>query len=209
MPEPNFKILVADDDEIWLRVIDAVLRKSGWDVISVDNGTDALELLLSPEAPSLAILDWMMPGLNGFDVLRRVRAACGLESLYVLMLTAKTDKSDLVSGLDAGANDYLTKPFDPGELRARVEVGRRMVEMQNLLAAKVDELNQALLQIRTLRGIVPICSWCKKIRDDKGYWNQVESYIQEHTEAEFSHGICPGCLRELYQDCPVDDKSPV
>jgi response regulator RpfG family c-di-GMP phosphodiesterase len=115
----------------------------------------------------------------------------------------------VVAGLDAGANDYLAKPFDPGELLARVEVGRRMIDMQTQLAAKVDELRLALEQVRTLRGIVPICSSCKNVRDDQGYWKQVEIYVRDHTEAEFSHGVCPNCMKALYPqfDSEGDDST--
>jgi response regulator RpfG family c-di-GMP phosphodiesterase len=123
------------------------------------------------------------------------------------MLTALGEKANIIAGLEAGANDYLVKPFDPGELRARVEVGRRMVEMQDGLASKVEELRQALDQIKTLRGIVPICASCKKIRDDQGYWNQVEAYVQDHTEAEFSHGLCPECAQLLYAEFAEDEGS--
>ena len=117
---------------------------------------------------------------------------------YIIILTIKGEKVDIITGLEAGANDYLAKPFDPGELHARVEVGRRMVEMQDTLASKIGELRRALDQIKTLRGIIPICASCKKIRDDNGYWKQVEVYIRDHSEAEFSHGICPECVKELY-----------
>ena len=114
------------------------------------------------------------------------------------MLTAKDGKTDVIAGLDAGANDYLAKPFDAGELRARVEVGRRMVELQAQLAESVSELQTALEHVKTLRGIVPICAHCKKIRDDQGYWSQVEVYVRDHSEAEFSHGICPECIKRFY-----------
>ena len=114
------------------------------------------------------------------------------------MLTSKTEKAEIIAGLDAGANDYLAKPFDPGELRARVGVGQRMVELQDALADKIVELRRALAEIKTLRGIVPICANCKQIRDDQGYWNQVECYVRDHTEAEFSHGMCPECIQKLY-----------
>jgi response regulator RpfG family c-di-GMP phosphodiesterase len=123
------------------------------------------------------------------------------------MLTTKSEKTDIIAGLEAGANDYLAKPFDPGELHARVRTGWRMLALQNALAAKVDELREALAQIKTLRGIVPICASCKKIRDDQGYWSQVEVYVRDHTEAEFSHDICPECVGRLYPEFQDDSAS--
>jgi DNA-binding response OmpR family regulator len=164
------------------------------------NGLEAWQALQEPDAPRLVILDWMMPEMDGLEVLRRVRAQPADRPPYILMLTGKTGKAEVIAGLDAGANDYLAKPFDSGELRARVEVGRRMVEMQDKLADKIGELQRALAEIKTLRGIVPICASCKKIRDDKGYWNLVEDYVRDHTEAEFSHGICPECIKKLYPE---------
>jgi len=142
----------------------------------------------------------MMPEMDGLEVLRRVRAVETDRPPYILMLTSRTDKAEIIAGLDAGANDYLAKPFDVGELRARVEVGRRLVETQDALAGKIGELQRALAEIKTLRGIVPICASCKKIRDDAGFWQQVEVYVRDHSEAEFSHGICPECMKKLYPE---------
>ena len=100
-------------------------------------------------------------------------------------------------GLDAGADDYLAKPFDRNELRARVQVGVRVVELQRHLAEHIKELETALSQVKQLQGILPICSYCKKIRDDQNYWQRVESYISDHSEAEFSHSICPSCYEDV------------
>ena len=191
-------ILIAEDDLTSRTVLEAVLTKQGHEVTAVGNGVEAWQALQQPDAPALAILDWMMPEMDGLEVVRRVRSRQTDRPPYIIMLTAKGEKTDIIAGLDAGANDYLAKPFDPGELRARVEVGRRMVEMQGALAAKIEELRQAFEQIKTLRGIVPICAHCKKIRDDQGYWSQVEVYVRDHTEAEFSHSICPECIDILY-----------
>lgn len=192
------RILIAEDDLTSRTVLSAVLKKQGHEVTTTVNGAEAWQALQMPDAPTLAILDWMMPEMDGLEVVRRVRTLQTDRPPYIIMLTAKGEKADIIAGLDAGANDYLTKPFNIGELRARIEVGCRMVEMQDALAAKIQELRQAFDQIKTLRGIVPICANCKKIRDDRGYWNQVEVYVRDHTEAEFSHSICPECVKKLY-----------
>ena len=198
------RILIAEDDFTSRGMLAAVLKKAGHEPVETVNGLEAWGALQQPEAPRLVILDWMMPEMDGLEVLRRVRALPGDRPPYILMLTSKTDKAEIIAGLDAGANDYLPKPFDVGELRARVEVGRRMVEMQDELAGKIGELQRALAEIKTLRGIVPICASCKKIRDDHGYWSQVEVYVRDHTEAEFSHGICPECMKKLYPEFAGD-----
>jgi len=208
------RILIAEDDCTSRTMLAAILDKQGYEVIEAVNGFAALEALQQPEAPRLAIIDWMMPEMDGLEVIRRIRSQQTTQAPYLIMLTAMGAKNNIISGLDAGADDYLTKPFDTDELRARIDVGRHLVETQEallknrtLLANKVDELSLALEQIKTLRGIVPICSNCKKIRNDKGYWQQVEVYMHNHTEAEFTHGICPDCIQELYPDLysPEDD----
>ena len=194
------RILVAEDELIIRTLVGDVLRKSGFDVVKVSNGAEAWEAMQTSDAPPLAILDWMMPELDGLEVVRRIRARTTNRPPYLILLTARDSKVDLVAGLQAGANDYVSKPFDPRELLARVAVGRRMVELQETLAARIEELGQALEEIKTLRGILPICASCKKIRDDQGYWQQVEVYVHDHTDAQFSHGLCPECIRKLYPD---------
>ncbi|MEI7636752.1 MAG: diguanylate cyclase [Syntrophus sp. (in: bacteria)] len=128
------KILIAEDDLTSRTVLTAVLKKQGHEVTATVNGVEAWQALQQPDAPKLAILDWMMPEMDGPEVVRRVRGLQTDRPPYIIMLTAKGEKVDIIAGLDAGANDYLTKPFDPGELRARVEVGRRMVEIQDALS---------------------------------------------------------------------------
>lgn len=194
------RILIAEDDFTSRTVLAGVLKKDGHVVTAMVNGAEAWQALQQSDAPQLAVLDWMMPEMDGLDVVRLVRTLPTDRPPYIIMLTTKGEKADIIAGLEAGANDYLAKPFDAGELRARVQVGRRMVEMQDALAAKIEELRQALDQIKTLRGIVPICANCKNIRDDQGYWEQVEVYVRDHTEAQFSHSICPKCMKELYPE---------
>ena len=198
------RILIAEDDLTSRTALMAVLKKQDHEVVAAVNGAEAYSMLLQPNAPLLAILDWVMPEVDGLEVVRRIRARQTERQPYLIILTAKGGKADVIAGLDAGANDYLTKPVDAGELYARIEVGRRMLSLQETLADKIKELYQALDQVKTLRGIVPICASCKKIRDDKGYWNQVEVYVRNHTEAEFSHGICPDCMKRLYPEFAAD-----
>jgi len=187
------RVLVAEDDVVSKRVLEATLIKLGFEVTGVSDGASALKILLKPDAPKLAIIDWMMPEMDGVEVCRRIREQPSVEPAYIILLTAKADKNSICIGLDSGADDYLSKPFDREELRARLHVGRRMVELQQSLADRVLALEVSLAQVKQLQGLLPMCSYCKNIRDDQNYWQQVESYIAARSEVTFSHGICPGC----------------
>ena len=194
------RILIAEDDRTCRDMLTAVLEKVGHEVVQTTDGRAALEVMRGSCAPRLAILDWMMPEIDGPEVCRRLRESENPEPPYIIMLTTRTGRDDVIEGLTAGANDYLCKPSDPGELHARIEVGRRMLEMQSRLVGTVRKLRGALEQIRVLRGILPICARCKKIRNDDGHWEQVDVYVRQHADVEFSHGICPECIAELYPD---------
>lgn len=191
------KILIAEDDAVSRRLLEAALRKWGHEVTALNSGTAAWECLQQPGAPSLLVLDWLMPGLDGPEICRRARANPALASAYILLLTSRHTKEDVITGLQAGADDYLIKPFDHGELRARLQVGVRVLQLQATLAERVRELEEAVASVKTLQGLLPICSYCKKIRDDGNYWHRVESYIAHHANVRFSHGICPDCNHRL------------
>jgi CheY-like chemotaxis protein len=191
------KLLLADDDGLYRRLLERTLTGWGYAVQAVSDGAAAWEALRAAEAPRLALLDWMMPGLDEPEVCRLVRALPSAEPPYLILLTNRETKEDIVAGLRSGANDYITKPFDRAELEARLAVGRNVLALQASLAARVRELEVALAQVKQLQGLLPICSYCKKVRDDKNYWQQVESYISQHTEVKFSHGICPDCWRHV------------
>jgi sigma-B regulation protein RsbU (phosphoserine phosphatase) len=192
------KILIAEDDPILRRLLEVTLARAGYEVTLAENGARAWEILQTEGAPRLAVLDWMMPELDGLEVCRRARARAGAAYTYILMLTARGRKEDIVAGLDAGADDYLTKPFDPHELRSRVHVGERILSLENSLHQKVEELQSALAQVEQLQGLLPICMYCKKIRDDKDNWQRIENYIQDHSEARFTHSLCQECMAEHY-----------
>ena len=198
------RILIAEDDLMSGFLLKTTLTNWGHEVIATTDGSQALEILQSDNPPPIAVLDWMMPLLDGAEICRRLRASSEAASIYIIMLTAKGERKDMLDGLAAGADDYLTKPLDAEELKARVGVGVRMVEIQQVLHKKVQELEMALGQVKQLQGILPICSYCKHVRDDQNYWQQVETYVSSHSEAEFSHSICPACYQKEVQ--PLLDK---
>lgn len=188
------KVLVADDDEVIRLALRTALARWSYDVIECTDGTEAWDALQQPCPPQMAILDWNMPGTDGVSLCHRLREDEALASMYLILLTSNHEKKDVIVGLESGADDYITKPFSWGELRARLRIGSRTVSLQQALAARVNELQEALSKVRTLSGLLPICAYCKRIRDDHDYWRQIEQYLAEHSEAQFSHGICPQCL---------------
>jgi phosphoserine phosphatase RsbU/P len=191
------KILIAEDDPVSNEMLVLLLKQWGYQVLSTRNGTEAWQAFQATDAPALAILDWQMPELDGVEVCRRIRLRADLKHVYLLILTSMSRPDEIVTGLEAGANDYIIKPFKAPELRARLSVGARMVELQLELAEQISELEKALSEVKQLRGILPICSYCKKIRDDKNYWEQVEDYFARHTDARFSHSFCPECYEKI------------
>ena len=191
---PTGSILIADDDAMARRLLEGVLLEWGYEVLVTGDGLEAARILTSEDPPPVAILDWAMPGMTGVDVCRRVRETPSASTLYLLLLTARGEQDDVVAALEAGADDFVVKPFHPSELRARVRVGERIARLQRSLAARVAALERALAQVTDLQGLLPICMYCKKIRTDSNYWQKVESYIAERSGATFSHGICPECV---------------
>jgi CheY-like chemotaxis protein len=191
------KVLIAEDDAVSRRMLQVFLMRWGYQVVVAKDGAEAWRVLESGDPPRLAIIDWMMPVLDGIEICRRERAANHALPAYIILLTARGRNQDIVKGLDAGADDYMTKPFYREELRARVRVGVRILQLQTSLAGRVGELERAMAGVKQLQGLLPICSYCKMIRDDQNYWQQVEGYISKHSEAQFSHGICPDCYEKI------------
>jgi phosphoserine phosphatase RsbU/P len=193
----NMRVVIAEDDAVSRRLLEAALEEWGFAVTSTSDGRGALEKLREVDGPKLGILDWVMPQLSGPEVCREVRAEASGRGHYLILLTGRDGSSDAVEGLESGANDFIRKPFDYAELRARVQVGERVIRLQEELAERVEELQAALDRVKQLQGLVPICAYCKKIRDDKNYWHQVEDYVSRHSGAQFSHGMCPECFDRI------------
>ena len=200
------KILVAEDDKVASRHLQKCLVDMGYDIITAGEGRKAWQIVCDNDV-GFVIADWMMPVMSGIELVEKIRERDEKTYCYTILLISKKDKNAMAKGISAGADDYITKPFKKEELAVRVRAGQRIIELQQELhetnkkqETLIIELEDALSRIKTLSGCLPICMSCKKIRDDKGYWNQLEQYIRDHSEAEFSHGICPDCAKKLYPD---------
>jgi CheY-like chemotaxis protein len=176
-------ILAVDDMPVNLRLFVSILEPQGYAALTAQNAEEAFDVLEN-EKPELILLDVMMPDMDGFAAARKIKQSPNLKNIPIIFLTARSDKKDILKGFEVGGVDYVTKPFNPPELLARIRTH--------------IELKRAREEIRTLHGLLPICVRCKKIRDDKGYWQKIETYISERSEAEFTHGMCPACIRKLY-----------
>ncbi len=200
---------VVDDDPVSLKLVGTVLEKHGYDVRVHSSAEELLDGIGSgcdeslPEpgrsaGGMLVVADWNMPGMSGLqlcDVLRRRMAERGAY-VYFVMLTSNIEHESLLQAFESGVDDYLTKPCNPAELIARIRAGTRMLMLHEDLRRKVKELEEALKRIRQLEELIPICSYCGRIRDDKNYWNRVEEYLEQRTGSRFTHGICPDCYEK-------------
>jgi PleD family two-component response regulator len=192
-------ILIVDDIARNIQVLANVLDKAGYSVAAASDGRKALAMLASV-LPDLVLLDVMMPGLDGFEVCRRIKASAETSRIPVILLTARTSAEDVLTGFQAGAVDYVTKPFNTKELLARVRTHIMLKKARDTRNQLIAQLRDALTRVRTLSGLFPICPHCKKVRTDQGYWQQVEEYVSTQCQAFFSHGICPECLARHYPE---------
>jgi len=195
-PNTLQNILVAEDESVTRMLFITQLSKLGFSVIAVEDGIKAWEILQTEDAPRLVILDWSMPGIDGPTL-------CGLirkQNIYryVLMVTARSRKEDIISGLNSGADDFLTKPVHIGEFHARLRVGQRLLELEETLGSKIQQLSAALEHVKQLQGMLPICMHCKRVRNDQQIWERVETYIEQRSDATFSHALCNECLETHY-----------
>jgi sigma-B regulation protein RsbU (phosphoserine phosphatase) len=186
------KILVAEDDAATREILARQIERLGHTPLPAADGLEAWALF-QREPVEIVVTDWVMPGLSGLDLCRRVRGASERSWAYVLLLTGKTEHEDVVAGLDAGADEFMSKPYHAEVLRARLHVGIRLLALERSLRDRVRDLEAALAEVKTLRGLLPICSYCKKIRTSSDAWQAVEAYVVEHSDATFSHGVCPTC----------------
>jgi PleD family two-component response regulator len=196
MDKPG-RILIVDDERYNIKVLTDFLREDH-KIMAAKDGEHALKAAQGPNPPDLILLDIMMPGIDGYTVCKRLKENDKTQNIPVIFVTAVSEIMDAARAFELGAVDYVAKPFNPMTIKARVKTHIQ-------LSRTLRDLKEALVQVKTLRGMLPICSHCKNIRDDKGYWRRIESYVQKHTEAEFSHGICPDCAKKYYPNYDLYD----
>lgn len=194
------RVLVAEDEAVTRLLLTSTLTRFGYDVLAVEDGTRAWEVLCGPRPPALALLDWQMPGFDGPQICEKVRARQSGSYTYLLLVTARSSKSDVVAGLSAGADDFISKPVDPEEMRARLRVGERVLKLEQSLAEQINRLQEEKAHVQELQGMIPICMHCKRIRSQEQIWERVETYIEQHSSAKFSHALCQDCLEKHYPD---------
>ncbi len=198
----KFKILVTDDDPDILEINSTALRNAGYDVYEAATGKECLEKVRQYH-PDLVLLDVVLPDMTGIEVCRIIKTDSEIQGPFVILMSGiQVSPDNQAEGLSVGADGYLIKPLSRKEFLARIQAmerikrtEERLIQTQKDQAVIIEELKRAMDEIKTLRGLIPICAWCKRIRDDKGYWDQLEVYLSKHSEAVFSHGLCPDCSR--------------
>ncbi|HZJ15033.1 MAG TPA: response regulator transcription factor [Chthoniobacteraceae bacterium] len=199
------RVLVAEDDEKTRKALVFLLQRHGFAVTLADDGQTAFEILIAPDPPQIALLDWEMPRLDGLHVCRAVRTLPAKNYTYMIMVTARDQAADVLAAFAAGVDDFLSKPVDGSQLLARLRCGERVLSLENRCLQRIEELEVALEEVRQLKRLLPICMYCKKIRDDNDYWQEIEAYIHTQTGTDFSHGVCPNCMEKALQGILSDD----
>jgi len=192
-------ILIVDDVVENVEILYAILKDHGFRFALAQNSEETYRAI-EREVPDLILLDVMMPDEDGFQTAAKIRDQYPHSNISIIFITARARTEDKLRGFQAGGVDYITKPFEEEEVLARVKTHIELQQMRRKQEDLIAQLRGALDEVKQLRGIIPICARCKKIRDDRGFWRQVEQYISEHSEAEFSHDLCPHCMEEMYSD---------
>lgn len=206
--EQPWSILYMEDDPGMARLVEKAMKRDGHAVRIAPDGAEGVQILMDGELFHVVLMDYNMPVKNGLEVLQTLQGEGAVPP--IIMLTGAGDESVAVEAMKLGAADYVVKDPDAGYLKLLPTVIQRVLEQRAMLEAKrkweaereklIAELQAALAQVKTLSGLLPICASCKKIRDDTGYWTQLETFVMEHSNAEFSHSLCSECVEKLYPE---------
>lgn len=191
------RVLIAEDDSTIVLVIKAMLKKMDYAVVGTAKDGEAAVKAVRELHPDVVLMDICMPEKDGIQATREIQE---LRPTPVVILSSSDTPEDLADASAAGAGAYLAKPPEADEIERAITIAMARFDDMMRLRRLNEELREALDRVKTLSGLLPICSSCKKIRDDKGYWTQVEVYIQDRSEAEFTHGMCRECALKLYPD---------
>ena len=193
----GMKILIVDDIPENISALAIALESEGFHIKTAAGGEQALQIVHN-DSPDLILLDVKMSGIDGFETCLALKKSNATKDIPVIFLTVSREPEAVVRGFTCGGVDYIAKPFRQEEVCARVRTHLYLRALMKEKEKLIGKLQEALAKVKTLSGLLPICSSCKKIRDDKGYWNQIETYIRQRSEADFTHGICPKCAKTLY-----------
>ena len=216
--------MIVDDIPQNIKVLGSSLGNKGYIISFATSGEQGLDIARRNKI-DLILLDIMMPGMDGFQMCRQLKSEESIKHIPIIFITAKTDKEDIVQGFEAGAIDYITKPFSAAELLARVQTHLELQHSKQVIRQQAEELawankrlvkkntklEKAIQEIETLKGLLPVCSNCKKVRKENAdtkvqdSWVSIEAYLHEHTAAEVTHSICPQCMNDLYPDLVQDE----
>jgi PleD family two-component response regulator len=201
----DIKILIVDDDPDPLFATVRIIKSAGYEVLTASTADHCMEIVKN-KRPDLILLDVILPDADGQALCRQIKEDPALQIIYVVLISGtKTDSTEQADGLEVGADGYIARPITNREQLARVNAMVRIIKAERERDRLIVQLEEALARVKKLSGLLPICAGCKKIRDDKGYWNQIEPYLKEHSDAIMSHGICPECAKKYYLDLNIYD----
>jgi DNA-binding response OmpR family regulator len=202
----DIKILIVEDDPDLLFATTRIVKSAGYEVFTASTARQCMECV-KKYLPDLILMDVVLPDAKGDALCRQIKEDPALKNIFVVLISGtKTDSAEQADGLEIGADGYIARPITNRELLARINAMVRILKAERERDRLIDQLEDALARVKKLSGLLPICAGCKKIRDDKGYWNQIELYIKEHSDAILSHGICPECIEKYYPDLNVYDE---
>lgn len=195
----KYTIVIVDDDKNNIELLKEILSDFDYRVITAVDGKDAIKKIRK-EMPDLILLDIIMPEMDGITACKQIKKDKKLKHIPIIFLSSINQTESIVQGFKIGAIDYITKPFKSEELVVRINTHLELKGSRDKIESLVKELQEKILHIKQLRGLLPICANCKNIRDSKGYWQKVEKYISKYSEADFTHTLCPDCVKELYPE---------